>query len=154
MNIERPRNLQNASAISRIHIVDVSDIHTITIAGNQVLDVTLKPTREWSYIYFTDFTSSYSEVATTTVNGRVYRYDIQGFYPTDTEELRQFLAVSEMRKFVIAVRDVHGVVRIVGNKNLGLELDYDSSISAEMGGRRGTQIRLFGELPIPSSIWI
>ena len=69
-----------------------------------------------------------------------------------SQELRQFIAITDAVKFIARIRDAHGLVRIVGNNFYGLEFDMDSMIAAEMGGKRGTSFTLSAELPDPSAL--
>lgn len=144
----------NAAAIPGFEILpcDHVDIWPGVRSGVLLGKIKLKEFRDWSKLYFADFTKDFSEKATNTNHGRRYVYQVSGFYPGDNEELRRLLGITEWIKFIVRIRDTQNMVRVIGNQAYGLELDYDSMISTEMGGQRGTMVTFSGELPDPSAL--
>jgi hypothetical protein len=152
-NLERGSG-QNAASIPEIEVLPCIhvDLWPGSRNGAMLGIVKVKEFRDWIRLYMTDQTAGFSEKRIMTPHGRKYSFQISGFYPGDSEELRRFLGVTEWVKFILRIRDTHNVTRIVGNNLYGLEVDTESMIPAEMSGRRGTMITFYGELTESSAI--
>ncbi len=152
-NLERGPG-QNAASIPALEIIPSMHIGLWPGTRNGVMlgKVKAKEFRDWTKLTLSDHTTGFSEKALNTIHGRKYQFQISGWYPGDTEDLRKFLGITEWAKFAVRIRDAHNLVRIIGNNLYGLEMDFDSAIPAEMSGKRGTMISLSGELNEPSSI--
>ncbi len=145
---------QNAASIPALEILPCIHIDVWPGARSGVMLGIIQPKqfRSWTRLYLTDHTKDFSEKATNTVHGRKYTFQVSGFYPGDSEDLRRLLGITEWVKFAVRIRDTYSVTRIIGNNLYGLELEFESMIAAEMGGRRGTVMTFSGELTEPSAI--
>lgn len=145
---------QNAASIPEIQILPCIhvDLWPGTRSGVMLGIIKPKEFRDWTRLYLVEHSKDYTEKAVNTAQGRKYAFQVTGFYPGDSEDLRRLLGIAEWAKFILRVRDTHGLTRIIGNNLYGLELEYESMISAEMGGRRGTSMTFSGELTEPSAI--
>ena len=152
-NLERGFG-QNAGSIPSLELLPCMHVDLWPGARNGMMLglIKLKAFRDWTKLYLTDHTTGFSEKVINTSHGRKYSFQINGFYPGDSQELRQFIAITDAVKFIARIRDAHGMVRIVGNNCYGLEFDMDSMIAAEMGGKRGTSFTLSAELPDSSAL--
>jgi len=145
---------QNAASIPKIQILPCAHIQTWpgSRLGKMSGAILVRPNLQWATIYNTDQSRAYSEKAIETVHGRKFAFQFSGFHPGDSEDLRRFLGVTDWVPFIARVVDAHGLVRIVGTDKFGIEMNYESMIAAEMGGKRGTMITFSGELPVPSAL--
>ena len=145
---------QNAAAVSNLQILPCSHVKLWpgTRLGKMSGAVLVNTNLQWARLYLTDQTGSFSEKSSMTDHGRKYSFQISGFYPGDSEDLRRFLNLTEWVQFIVRVTDAHGISRIIGTDQFGLELDYDSMIASEMGGRRGTSMTFSGDLPVGSAL--
>jgi hypothetical protein len=143
---------QNAASIAGLEILPCMhvDLWPGSRSGQMLGKIKVKEFRDWTKLYLTDHTPAFSETQANTAHGRKYSYQVTGFYPGDSAELRTFLGVTEWVKFFVRIRDTYGVLRIIGDNLYGLEVDAESMIAAEMAGRRGTMITFSGGLASPS----
>lgn len=152
-NLERGSG-QNAASIPGLEILPCMHVSLWPGArsGMMLGVIGVQAPHDWIKLYQSEHSAGFQEKIVPTVHGRKYVYQFSGFYPGDSEELRRFLGITEWVKFILRIRDTYGLVRIVGNNLYGLEVDLESMISADMGGRRGTMITFSGELADPSAI--
>lgn len=145
---------QNAASIPKVQIIPCSHIQSWpgTRLGKMSGQILIGTNLNWASLYNTDQSRSYSEKVTDTVHGRKYSFQVAGFYPGDSEDLRRYLAITEWIPFIVRITDAHGLTRIIGTDKFGLEMEYDSMIAADMGGKRGTMLTFSGELPVPSAL--
>jgi hypothetical protein len=145
---------QNAASIAGLEILPCMHVDLWPGSRNGMMlgKIKVKEFRDWTKLYLTDHSPAFTETQSGTAHGRKYTYQVAGFYPGDSAELRQFLGITEWVKFIVRIRDTHGVVRIIGDSLYGLEVDAESMIAAEMAGRRGTMVTFSGELAMPSAL--
>ncbi len=152
-NLERGPG-QNAASVAGLEILPCMhvDLWPGSRNGQMLGKIKVKEFRDWTKLYFTDHTAALTETQANTAHGRKYTYQVTGFYPGDSTELRTFLGITEWVKFIVRIRDTYGMVRIIGDSLYGLEVDSESMIAAEMGGRRGTIINFSSDLPFASAL--
>lgn len=145
---------QNAAALPGLQILPCSHVKLWpgSRLGKMSGAILVNTNLQWARLYLTDQTAAFSEKMSLTDHGRKYSFQVGGFYPGDSEDLRRFLSLAEWIPFIVRVTDTHGLTRIIGTDKFGLELDFDSMIAAEMAGRRGTTMTFSGELPVGSAL--
>ncbi|GAB2780468.1 hypothetical protein GCM10027275_25010 [Rhabdobacter roseus] len=146
---------QNAAAIPRIELLPCRYVTRWPGSRNGILSGTigLATTAQWVRLYLTDQTAGFQESMKNTVQGRLHSFRVEGFYPGDSEELRRFLGLTDWERLLCRITDTQDRTRVIGSRDSGLELDYDSVIEAEMGGRRGTRMAFAGEMAIGSALY-
>jgi hypothetical protein len=107
----------------------------------------------WFDIYGTPQTISFHEEIKKD-RGRVYyEVDAAAFLPGDSAAFRAQLQWMAYTKFYVKVKDQLGLMRVAGRPGQGLDLFGDFNNEAEMGGKRGYNIRFVGKVSLPAGIY-
>ncbi|QIP16802.1 hypothetical protein G8759_31255 [Spirosoma aureum] len=106
----------------------------------------------WFTAYGTDETKSIEEEQKLDDNGSVWAIAIQAWLPGDSAQRRLQLAEMVRHRFLVAVEDNIGLVRVFGTKVESLQFTYRFQVDKQMGGRRGYLISFSGSSTSPAPI--
>lgn len=151
----RPQTPNPASvrALSFVPLGALSPNWPEPIGGRFSSPITIINGWRWFQIYGTQNTIFFNEEIKNS-RGRVY-YEVSagGFLPNDNQEFRAQIQWMAYTKFLIKVTDQLGLTRVAGRPGQGLQLVGGFANEAEMGGKRGYNLKFEGQVSLPAGIY-
>lgn len=125
-------------------------IHPIT--GICSTPIILQPGANWHIIFAPDNDRAFTEQQQNSAPGSYYRIQVTGYLPGNDQETLQKIAPMPYHQYAMIVKDRHGLLRLIGDRDSGAEFS-NSYTSGNQSGIRKRSLTFLWESVNPCPVY-